>query len=71
MSVVRLLGFATMGCGCVVGRYREVSTNREVAYVEEKGHDCGTHLHRRNHTIAVARAPQVMAITPVLEARAS
>ena len=38
MSLVRLLGFTTLGCGCVVGRYREVATSREVTYVEEKGH---------------------------------
>ena len=68
MSVVRLLGFATLGCGCVVGRYREVSTSREVAYVEEKGQSCEAHLHRRNHTIAVARVPAPM---PVLHAHAS
>ena len=37
MSLVRLLGFTTLGCGCVVGRYREVATSREVTYVEEKG----------------------------------
>lgn len=71
MSVVRLLGFATLGCGCVVGRYREVTTSREVAYVEEKGHGCQMHMHRRNHTIAVARMTQVMPMVPVLEARAS
>jgi hypothetical protein len=35
MSVVRLLGFATLNCGCVVGRYREVATSREVQYIEE------------------------------------
>ena len=52
MSVVRLLGFATLACGCVVGRYREVATSREVAYVEEKGKACGTPGHRRNHTIS-------------------
>jgi hypothetical protein len=51
MSVVRLLGFTTLGCGCVVGRYREVATSREVAYVEEKGQSCGSHGHRRNHTV--------------------
>ena len=55
MSLVRLLGFATLGCGCVVGRYREVATSREVNYVEEKGHSCGSHGHRRNHTIAAER----------------
>ena len=53
MSLVRLLGFTTLGCGCVVGRYREVATNREVSYVEEKGKGCSTHHHRRNHTVAL------------------
>ena len=56
MSVVRLLGFATLDCGCVVGRYQDVHANREVAYVEEKGPVCAAHLHRRNHTIAIAPA---------------
>ena len=55
MSLVRLLGFTTLGCGCVVGRYREVATSREVTYVEEKGTSCGSHGHRRNHTIAAER----------------
>jgi len=68
MSVVRLLGFATLGCGCVVGRYREVATSREVAYVEEKGHGCQSHMHRRNHTIAVTRVPTAM---PMFHAQAS
>ncbi len=55
MSLVRLLGFSTLTCGCVVGRYREVATSREVAYVEEKGKTCGSHGHRRNHTLAADR----------------
>ena len=55
MSLVRLLGFTTLGCGCVVGRYREVATSREVTYVEEKGKACGSQAHRRNHTIAAER----------------
>jgi hypothetical protein len=55
MSLVRLLGFTTLGCGCVVGRYREVATSREVSYVEEKGKTCASHGHRRNHTIPAAR----------------
>ena len=29
MSLVRLLGFTTLGCGCVVGRYREVARRLE------------------------------------------
>jgi len=38
-----------------VGRYREVATSREISYVEEKGKACGSHGHRRNHTIAAER----------------
>jgi len=56
MSLVRLLGFTTLGCGCVIGRYREVATSREVTYVEEKGISCGSHGHRRNHTVSSDRA---------------
>jgi len=55
MSLVRLLGFTTLGCGCVIGKYREVATSREVAYVEEKGTSCGSHGHRRNHTVSAER----------------
>lgn len=51
MSLVRLLGFRTLSCGCVIGRYRELATSREVSYVEEKGSGCEVHVHRRNHTI--------------------
>ena len=64
MSLVRLLGFTTLACGCVIGRYREVATSREVSYVEEKGKSCGSHGHRRNHTLAAERlatAPTVLA----------
>lgn len=55
MSLVRLLGFRTLGCGCVTGHYREVATNREVTYVEEKGLSCAETAHRRNHTLTSAR----------------
>jgi hypothetical protein len=65
MSLVRLLGFSTLGCGCVVGRYRDVATSREIAYVEEKGADCHQQAHRRNHTISAPRRD------PVVIARAS
>jgi hypothetical protein len=54
-SLVRLLGFTTLACGCVTGHYREVATNREITYVEEKGTSCQYHGHRRNHTLASAR----------------
>jgi hypothetical protein len=59
-SFVRLLGFTTLPCGCVVGRYRELATNRDVNYVEEKGHACQSHSHRRNHTIAERAAAHVL-----------
>ena len=51
-NLVRLLGFSTLNCGCLTGTYREVATNRELVYVEEKGHTCAEHGHRRNHAIA-------------------
>ena len=50
-GLVRLLGFTTLPCGCIVGRYRELPTNRDVNYVEEKGTNCQSHTHRRNHTV--------------------
>jgi hypothetical protein len=62
MSLVRLLGYTTLACGCVVGRYREVASSRELAYVEEKGLSCGTHGHRRNHTVAADRVASVSSI---------
>jgi len=55
MSVVRLLGFATLTCGCVVGRYRDVGSTREIVYVEEKGTGCDSHAHRRNLTVSAQR----------------
>src|SRR5882672_8083130 len=55
MSLVRFLGFSTLACGCVVGKYREVATSREICYVEEKGKACASHGHRRNHTISTNR----------------
>lgn len=54
-SLVRLLGFTTLACGCLTGRYREIATNREITYVEEKGHGCSVSSHRRNQTLAPAR----------------
>jgi hypothetical protein len=56
MSLVRLLGFSTLNCGCVVGRYLELAGNREVVYVEEKGGECASPVHRRNHAIPRSRA---------------
>jgi hypothetical protein len=61
-NLVRLLGFTTLDCGCVVGKYREVATSREVSYVEEKGKSCGSHGHRRNHTVVTERLASVSPI---------
>lgn len=64
MSLVRLLGFRTLTCGCVIGRYRELATSREVTYIEEKGSGCQSHGHRRNHTVVDrASAPAATEIT--------
>ena len=67
MSLVRLLGFRTLGCGCVIGRYRELATSREVTYVQEKGQACEVYGHRRNHTIAAERVAMPV-VTPTLAA---
>jgi hypothetical protein len=68
MSLVRLLGFRTLNCGCVIGRYREVATNRELTYVEEKGQSCDAHGHRRNHMITVDRSASSIAPVATLAA---
>jgi hypothetical protein len=67
MSLVRLLGFKTLACGCLAGHYREIATSREIAYIEEKGSACTVHGHRRNHTMTPERARSA----PSLSARAS
>lgn len=68
MSLVRLLGFRTLACGCVIGRYRELATSRELTYVEEKGTSCETQGHRRNHTVM---ADRLSSAAPVALTRAS
>ena len=68
MSLVRLLGFSTLACGCVVGRYRELATSREISYVEEKGKTCGSCTHRRNHTITTNRLATVSAFSAASKA---
>jgi hypothetical protein len=65
---VRLLGFRTLACGCVIGRYRELSTSRELTYVEEKGTSCDAQGHRRNHTVSAER---LASAATLLSAKAS
>ena len=55
MSIVKLLGFETLDCGCVVGHYRDAGTISVVTYVEEKAATCGDATHRRNHAVATRR----------------
>jgi len=69
MSLVRLLGFSTLACGCVIGKYREVATSREVNYVEEKGQTCGSHGHRRNHTVSGNRPSTASNAAPLAFSR--
>ena len=69
MSLVRLLGFKTLDCGCLSGHYRELATSREIAYIEEKGSTCVVHGHRRNHTVTPTRTARP--IVSALTARAS
>jgi hypothetical protein len=72
MNLVRLLGFTTLACGCVIGTYREVATSREISYVEEKGPSCGSHGHRRNRTIALrAVVPPIVPSVLALVKKAS
>ena len=54
-NLVRLLGFVTLRCGCVIGKYR--AANREVSYVEHKGDACshGGSQGHRNSSIAPNR----------------
>ena len=69
MSLVRLLGFRTLTCGCVIGRYRDLASGRELTYLEQRGSTCDSHAHRRNHTVAPERE-HVPAVS-LIETRAS
>jgi hypothetical protein len=62
MTMVRLLGFATLDCGCLIGRYRELAQNREVDYVEEKGRKCERAAHRRNQLVAASPDERSMSV---------
>ena len=64
MSLVRLLGFTTMGCGCVSGRYRDVGSNREVTYIEEKGPGCANGGHQRNQPVSADRVAHGFTVAP-------
>src|SRR6218665_3726025 len=67
MSIVKLLGFETLGCGCVVGHYREAGTIRVVTYVEEKATGCEEPTHQRNHATGARRRRTSGAAAPAAE----
>ena len=75
MSIVKLLGFETLDCGCVVGHYRDAGTISVVTYVEEKAATCGEGNHRRNHAVVSRRqrvaAPPAPTPVPVASWRAA
>ena len=71
MSLVRLLGFRTLPCGCVSGRYRDVGTSREVTYIEEKGSTCATIGHQRNQPVSADRVAHGFSGAPADIARVS
>ena len=58
MSLVKLLGFRPLPCGCLSGRYLEIGLNREVQYIEEKGQACPDDTHQRNQPLRTTRAPR-------------
>ncbi len=70
MPLFRLVGFATLSCGCLVGRYREVALNREVDYVEEKGNVCWSSDHQRNQVVTSEHATADRTRTPAVAAAA-
>ncbi len=71
MSLVRLLGFSTLNCGCVSGRYREMGTSREITYIEEKGGGCGHSGHQRNQPVSPDRVAHGFATVGAGTARVS
>jgi len=71
MSVMRLIGFTTLACGCVVGRYRETATARNISYIEEKGVACRAATHRRNQVLPRRWTAPVGSAPTLSEARAS
>ena len=68
MSLVRLLGFTTLACGCVLGRYREVATSREVTYIEEKGVACNNSGHLRNQPVSQDRVAHGFGSSDIIRA---
>lgn len=50
-SLVTLVKYDWMSCGCQIGIYRINSDGKLIVYVEAKGKECQKHSHRRNHVV--------------------
>ncbi len=68
MSLVRLMGFTTLTCGCVTGRYREEGSKREITYIEEKSTVCVSSGHVRNQPVSADRVAHGFAPTAAVRA---
>ena len=51
MSGLKLLGFVTLDCGCLVGRYSHPAINAHVDYIEEKGRRCTNEQHQDDQVV--------------------
>ncbi len=56
MPLFRHVGFTTLSCGCLVGRYRDLAIDRKVDYIEEKGIRCWSSDHQRNQRASTGLA---------------
>ena len=54
--MLRIVRFETAACGCLIGKYRDTITGREMACVEASAAPCDA--HRRNDLLAQASARQ-------------
>ncbi len=68
MSLVRLMGFATLTCGCVTGRYREEGSKREITYIEEKSTACVSSGHLQNQPVSADRVAHGFTSTAAVRA---
>ena len=53
MEMFRLLGFARLSCGCLIGHYHEPALDRDVDYIEAKGNSCMCGDHKRNQPVSI------------------
>ena len=51
MSLLRMIGFASLSCGCLVGRYHNSSLDCELDYVDQKGQRCNLVEHSPDSSV--------------------